>query len=297
MTPFFPTLVAFTTSAITHLHEAIRADGISFLAFLSNTYPALTAQYMATNQIMIDLISVLGGVSLSAGKMNGNWIAPISRFASIKMRYEVVRLLARLFYLSDQQSTTTTSVTIAPQIIRHDDALLESYPFFQSTLEHPTPLLRLFQDSFASKNVYSQQSNGHFDESTASLNICLLEPILSPVLVTLWIENYPDALEKLCPDLEKLALMASVVKVLYLMWRCMLGLSVIPRAIGDDVASNASHAQTSPLKTFKRLRLKNFCRGTAVIDMGKNRRVCCIDLISLYSAAVVRRASFKHVRG
>lgn len=45
MIPFFATLILFTRSALTHINERIRLDGLKFVKLLSGAYPALVSKY------------------------------------------------------------------------------------------------------------------------------------------------------------------------------------------------------------------------------------------------------------
>ncbi|KAJ3036555.1 Testis-expressed sequence 10 protein [Rhizophlyctis rosea] len=274
--PFLSLVMAYTCSAMTHINEDIRLDGLKFLRIWLEQYPTLITMY--SDKIIPNFLSLLSANAKGkSGSLSGSGSAliinPSSQLGSSKSRVEVLESLfaflklllrtsdLRFWFLNGHEVNLKSHGGAASRRKMWNSA--RGVPIFDTqqcmswagipnddpTSSYKIDLFSAGQGPATSNDRLSisiTKSAGSSDGIQSSYDLTSSEhlqsfiDILMPILVDLWIEASPNVFSAgTISQSPSLAVMHTVLKMMNLLWRTML------------VSSNSSAAESWTINWFK----------------------------------------------
>lgn len=188
--PFFPTLMAYQLSAMSHIKDDIRIDSLKFLEFWCK-YRKLVVYY--SDKIIdcyLKMISVKGSKVISL----------VDNPKSKLSKSEVLSSLVKYISLLHEENQSNS---------RSEEVVDRIYPWTSHTFLQPKPLDCFF--------LFNQNSAISYHQVTSSLL-----STLCPILLQAWVENASSLnLDKITLTPEIMSLL-TVLKTMKVMWSLIL---------------------------------------------------------------------------
>ncbi|TPX68577.1 hypothetical protein SpCBS45565_g03067 [Spizellomyces sp. 'palustris'] len=254
--PFMSLLMAYTCSAMTHISEDIRLDGLKFLRIWQDNYPALIATY--ADKVIPNFLSMLSTgsksqSSSSIGTGSSLLVNPRSQLGSAKSRVDVLDSLHRFLQLVLQTGNDTwwflamsigseasASTDQAPEfvacqprglVIHGWSEVLGGPHHARSSLRESDHLDLFTATSTSAPHDRLVIDHGGKGESVVRNLYDLAEfdqlkaftDVIMPVLVDIWLEASPTAFSAGSITLSPaLSVMHTVLRMTNLIWRALL---------------------------------------------------------------------------
>ncbi|KND03679.1 uncharacterized protein SPPG_01147 [Spizellomyces punctatus DAOM BR117] len=254
--PFMSLLMAYTCSAMTHISEDIRLDGLRFLRIWQDNYPDLIATY--ADKVIPNFLSMLstGGKSQSSssiGTGSSLLVNPRSQLGSAKSRVDVLDSLHRFlqlvletgndtwwFLAMSTRSEDSASTDQAPEFVAYQPRglVIHGWSEVLGRPHHARSSLRESDhlDLFTATSTSAPHDRLVIDHGGKGENVVrnlydlaefdqlkAFTDVIMPVLVDIWLEASPTAFSAGSITLSPaLSVMHTVLRMTNLIWRALL---------------------------------------------------------------------------
>jgi hypothetical protein len=251
--PFFATVMIYTCSAMTHIHEDVRVDALKFLAFWLESFQRLTVAFGA-EKLLPNIINLLGrngsggSVSIEGVRMVSAIASnPNSQFGMSKTRMDLLETLLRLMTASagvDAQSALWFLPTDGEALDTAKEYTWENaMDGVVLPLVNAVPSDRLAVDLFASTRQQTALVSKDFRMAYSvkqSTDVIHLIDVLQPLLMDIWMEGAPQVfVPSGSASSSTLTAIHLALKTLTFLWRTLLithnGQNVDASWIGDHI--------------------------------------------------------------